>query len=132
MKTKLLVPLLLLMLVVSSSALLGTRLVNAEDEDRSILPSDVTLANVEAFQEQMQRDLPVGTAKQDVEAYLTHWEIPHTYIGGDPANLEYANSFHAALSDIGSRNFLRASLSIWITHDQDDKLRDIWFSVRYK
>ncbi|MEO3427261.1 hypothetical protein AAFN88_00285 [Pelagibius sp. CAU 1746] len=111
---------------------LGSDEVQKGNADGRILPREVTLENLDAFEKQLLRDLPVGTTKQDVETYLKRWEISYTYLPPDSGWLEYSNSFYATLDNIGSRNFLRASLSISIVHDEEDKVRAIWFSVKYK
>src|SRR5690348_6144834 len=48
-----------------------------------IPPDEVNLENLPLFEAQLRRDLPVGTAKEDVEAYLTRWTIRHSFVPPD-------------------------------------------------
>ena len=96
-----------------------------------ILPSEVTHENLYAFQEQTRRDLPVGTAKQDVEAFLTRLNIRHTYLPPDSGYLEYGNSFHAVLDDLGWYQGFAVKLYIWIHLDDTNLVREIRFRTSY-
>src|SRR5216684_1701933 len=51
--------------------------------DERILPSQVSLPNVETFQAQMRRDLPVGTPKEAVEAYLNQLKFRYEFFKVD-------------------------------------------------
>lgn len=96
--------------------------------DERILPSDVTMDNHEAFQEQMRRDLPLGTAKADVEAYLTRWRIPYDFFGPNYGAL--GNSFHAVVEDLGMYHGYTPRLSAWIYLDDANLVREIRFHLR--
>ena len=99
--------------------------------DERIHPSEVTLENVEAFQEQVRRDLPVGTAKKDVEEYLINWGIRHLYLEPVPIYGRYGNSFQCAIGYIGVRRGFDARLTFYIHLDGIDAVREISFSVKY-
>lgn len=118
----------MLALLVGSAVALGL-FVRA---DGRILPSMVNLSNVEAFKEQTKRDLPPGTPKAAVEAYLTRWKIRCSFVPPSGLFKRFANSYHCSLRDIGLRAIFWAWLSIWIHLDNDDKLREIKFDIRYK
>ena len=81
-----------------------------------ILPNQVTLSNVEAFKEQMRRDLPVGTAKTSVEGYLTHWNIVHSFYGpayGPSYGTRFRREFRT-LDGVSSFRSICSSGYIWI------------------
>lgn len=99
--------------------------------DARIPPSEVTLDNLEAFQEQLHRDLPVGTAKNDVEEYLMHWSIRHLYLEPFPIHGRYGNSFQCAIGYIGMRSGFPARLTFYVHLDGSDAVREITFSVKY-
>jgi hypothetical protein len=96
-----------------------------------IMPSDVTLDNLSDYEAQVRRDLPIGTPKGEVEAYLDHYNIPHSFI---PPNTVYppaSNSFQATLENIGVRIIFPAGLLMKIFLDDQDKVREITFHVEY-
>jgi hypothetical protein len=50
-----------------------------------IRPRDVTMTNVEAYEQQVVKDLPMGTPKKDVEAYLAREKIGGFFVdAADP------------------------------------------------
>ena len=53
--------------------------VNANDEQARIEAKQVNIRNYEQFVAQLERDLPVGTSLQDVEAYLSKNKINYGY-----------------------------------------------------
>ena len=97
--------------------------------DQRIPPSDVTLENLEAFQEQVRYDLPVGTAKRDVEEYLTLWQMPHDFFGRSYGSL--GNSFHAVVEDLGLYHGFIPRLSVWIYLDDKDLVREVKFRTTF-
>jgi len=97
--------------------------------EKRISPSEVTLDNLEEYEAQVRRDLPIGTPKEDVEAYLTRCGLPYDSIGPNP--LYDANSFQTTIENIGIRVIFQASLFIRIRLDQQDKVKEILFRVDY-
>ena len=96
---------------------------------KRIEPDHVTIANRQIFQEQLRQDLPVGTSKKEVEAYLTRRGITHSLVRrGAPVD---ANTFYAIIKNIGPAGAFVASLAIRIQLDDDDKVQRIWFRVDY-
>ena len=98
---------------------------------RPISPNEVTLSNLDAFKAQMIRDLPTGTSKAEVEAYLgrsgmrcsftdKHWP------GG------WGNMFHCRISNIGLRGGFTADLAIKIHLDATDQVDNVFFKVDYE
>jgi hypothetical protein len=102
----------------------------AMNEER-ISPSEVTLDNLEAFEAQMRRDLPIGTSKEDVEAYLTRCGLRYDFVGLNPGYGPDANSFQTTIENIGIRVIFMAHLLIRIRLDQHDKVKEIYFRVDY-
>ena len=95
-----------------------------------ILPSAVTLSNVETFKEQLIRDIPIGTTKGDVEAYLTKWKIVHSFV--DPGSLIDENTFYGIIENIGVRmGLFPASLAIRIHVDAMDKVDRVLLRIDY-
>jgi len=101
----------------------ATNHVNAVDGHR-MLAKEVRLSNVDAFEAQLRRDLPLGTSKADVEAYLAQLNIRHAYVGPH-------NAYQAVIDDIGMRQGFQASLDIWVSLDADEKVKEIRLHVQY-
>jgi hypothetical protein len=97
--------------------------------EKRLEPQDVTMANREEYEAQLRRDLPIGTAKRDVEAYLTRQGITHSFAGRGA--LVDENTVYAILKNIGQAGPFVASLAIRIQLDADDKVARIWFRVDY-
>jgi len=128
---------------VAYSLLLGmlcTRGCDANEQQRKsempmgrqhILSNQITISNLAVFEAQTLRDLPTGTSKKDVEAYLALWNIPHTFFGSDPIYGKDGNCFMLAFKNIGTVNIFTASLQVWIPLDENDKVRGIDFRVSY-
>jgi hypothetical protein len=116
------------LLIVLATVGIGS-LQEARTGETRILPNQVTVSNVEAFKEQMRRDLPVGTAKASVEEYLTRWKIPYDFFG--PAyGPSFGNTFQGRFPDIGYRlGIFPVDLNFRIYFDSDDKVREIFFQV---
>jgi hypothetical protein len=99
--------------------------------EKRILPTKVSLSNVDVFEKQMRSDLPPGTAKDEVESYLTRWKIPHSF-----ANSRYpvgGNTFQGEIEHIGERMIIfDTSLAIRIHLDGDEKVDEIKFRLDYK
>ena len=89
------------------------------------------MENVEAFQEQVRRDVPLGTAKADVEAYLTRWDIPHQYIGPRASYPPLGNSFYGLLEDIGYYHGFTPSLNVRIFLDDTNLVREIKLFIKF-
>ena len=135
--------LILLAVGTACSGLLGSLFIqsgNASEQPKKddvtmhrqrILPSQITLSNLTAFEAQTLRDLPTGTPRKDVEAYLTRWNIPYTFVGYGPIYGPDGNSFLAALKNIGRFNIFTADLEVWIHLDGDEKVRGVDFRVTY-
>src|SRR5262245_26563336 len=112
-----------MMLVVTIAASSGF-FYEGSASDAQILPGQVTLSNVEAFKQQMRRDLPVGTPKAEVEEYLTRWKILHSFYG--PAYGPFGNAFGARIPDIALRlGLFPSDLNIKIYLDASDRLREM-------
>jgi len=97
--------------------------------EERILPSEVTLENHDAFMDQLHRDLPLGTAKQDVEAYLARWEIPYYFL--DARYGSFGNAYHAVLEDLGWYQGFTTRLNVWIHLDDTNLLREIRFRTTF-
>jgi hypothetical protein len=95
-----------------------------------ILPQDVSTRNLEAYEAQFRRDIPVGTPKAEVEGYLTRMNIRHLFL---PSSIygNDGNVFQAVFNDIGTVLGFQASLGIWIRLDEEDKVREIVFRLQY-
>jgi len=92
-----------------------------------ILPDNVTLSNRGSFERQLRQDLPIGTAKERVEDYLTDLKIKH-FFNGRPALIDQ-NTFYAMVDDIGSWFGFPGTLQIRIHLDGNDKLDSMTFRV---
>ncbi len=101
----------------------------SSSEEMRILPKQVTLSNVEAFKEQMRRDLPPGTEKVDVEEYLTRWNILHSFYGPSPLYGANGNAFQGRIPNIGRLYLFPANLFIRIHLDSSERVREIFFRV---
>ena len=101
----------------------------AESSLSRILPKDVSLANLAAFEKQFSADLPVGTSKEAVEAYLLRWELPHEFAGrNSPAD---RNTFFARMENIGLRLSFPASLVIKVHLSEMDRVERIEYRTDY-
>lgn len=96
-----------------------------------ILPSQVTLSNLEAFKEQVRRDLPLGTPQANVEAYLRRWNIPYDFFGPLPIYGPDGNSFRGKLSNIGRLDGYEVDLAIWIYLDANEKVERVEFRLNW-
>jgi hypothetical protein len=96
-----------------------------------IASSQVTLSNLEEFEKQVRHDLPLGTSKENSEAYLSQRHISHSFFGSDPIYGPDGNAILGTLENIGMRGSFRASLGIWIHLDSHAKVRNIVFRVEY-
>jgi hypothetical protein len=94
-----------------------------------ILASQVTLSNVELFKLQVIRDLPIGTAKEDVESYLTSLMVEHSF--ADTRSLIDQNTFYGGIENIGFRLGFPGSLAIRIHVDANDKVDKVSFRIDY-
>jgi hypothetical protein len=59
---------------------------NKPESAERILPKSVTWENVAAFEDQVRKDVPIGTPANDVVEYLRRWEIKrirHTRRNGE-------------------------------------------------
>ena len=77
----------------------------------------VRLSNAASFEAQVRPDLPLGTHRGEVDAYLAQLNITHVYVAPHHA-------YQAAISDIGMRQVFQASLEVWIVLDVNEKVRD--------
>lgn len=93
-------------------------------------PGEVSLLNMESFKEQLRRDLPPGTTKEDAEAYLNRREIAHSFVGPDVALPSAGNVFRALIEDVGPP-FIYLYLEIRIWLDEQDKVREVAFRLTY-
>lgn len=94
-----------------------------------ILASEVNLSNVKAYEAQFRHDVPIGTSKQRVGAYLAEQKIPHFFT--EPNSGSGENTFYGTIKNIGSRWGFPASLAIRIHLDSHEKVDKIWFHVDY-
>jgi hypothetical protein len=101
------------------------------NESTRIDPYEVNLSNLEAFKEQLRRDLPPGTPKEDVETYLTRWRIAHHFSGPNSPARSTRNIFYALIEDIAVLPIYRVSLQIDIRLDDHDSVKDIEFMTTY-
>ena len=81
-----------------------------------IVPSAVTVRNVAQFERQVRDDLPIGTSKVAVEAYLTRWNIDHSF-GQSP---QYANAFWG-LVYTGETTWLQIRIDL----DTEERVRNL-------
>ena len=132
----------LLRIVVTCGVILGgllMRVSHAQEKPSSfaaalggkrVHPSEVSLSNVEAFEAQMRRDLPLGTPKANVEAYLKCWSIPYFFADAD--GTPTGNAFYGTLMKIGKKSKFTGHLAIRIFLDEEDKIREIVFRIDYR
>jgi len=92
--------------------------------EHRILPSEVRLSNLDAFEAQLRKDLPPGTAKTEVESYLGRSGLKHAYVSPHRA-------FSASIDNIGLRGPFQASLLILIYLGTSDQVKEVAFYVEY-
>lgn len=103
----------------------------AAQAQQRIPANKVTLGNVEAFEKQVARDLPVGTPKDNVEAYLIHEKITHSFYSSDPIYGPDGNTFQGTIRNIGVRLIFEGDLAIRIHLNAQDKVDKVWFRIDY-
>ena len=103
--------------------------VGRDSQVERILTADVTLSNVDAFKEQVRRDLPLGTKKGEVDAYLKRWNFRYDFFEPNPVYGRNGNSFQAVLQDIGYRLIFPVDLLIRIHLDGNDEVSEIFFRL---
>lgn len=81
----------------------------------------------------MRHDIPLGTPRSKVEAYLSQQNIPHGFAEPEPALIDQniQNAFYGTIKGIGVRWGFPASLAIRIHLDGNEKVDKIWFRVDY-
>ena len=85
----------------------------------------VTLKNVDAFEQKMRADLPIGSTKEEVENYLIKKGIQYQYFESD-------KTFYAGIPKIGRRMLVyNAYLSIKIKLNDSEQLQALDFRVIY-
>jgi hypothetical protein len=102
---------------------------NAGLTTRRVITSELNFANIDAFESQIRRDVPLGTSKQRVEVYLSRENIPHGL--AQPNSGVGENTFYGTVKNVGTRLGFEASLAIRIHLDQKEKVDKIWFRVDY-
>ena len=100
----------------------NTKTMNTE----RILPSQVTLSNLEAFEDQVRHDLPVGTPKQE-EKTITQEGIPHFF---RRRSWPYWKYVYGTLKNLGVwKGVFMASLAIRIHIDPKERVDAIKFRL---
>jgi hypothetical protein len=89
----------------------------------------VNLSNLDAFEAQIRHDIPRGTSKKAVEAYLVRERIPHGF--ADASYGDAGNEFYGTLKNIGIRLGFEANLAIRVRLDGAGKVDVISFRVDY-
>lgn len=95
-----------------------------------ILPANVTGWNCEAFITQTKHDLPPGTPRAIVQAYLDERKFPYEYVDPDLSYDPKGPAFYSDLYKIG--RFLLIfdeNLVVRIHLDEQNRLREIVFRV---
>lgn len=82
---------------------------NKSEKTERISPKDVTWENVPIFEEQVRRDVPIGTATDDVLSYLRRQEIKHTF--HIPDKTVNKNTILAVLENLGRKGPFLVSLA---------------------
>jgi len=95
--------------------------------------SEVRLSNLNAFEAQVRREVPLGTPKREVEVYLSKQHIPYGFAEPDPdiSDPNIQNVFAGTIQNIGTRWGFPASLAIRIHLDQGERVDKVWFRVDY-
>ena len=93
-----------------------------------LLPKDVTWRNVDDFESQVRRDVPIGTSASDVEKYLRRWTIGYEF--HNPDRSAKTNTIVAALDNLGYRAPFFPRLLFYLSLDAD-KVTSIRFHVEY-
>jgi hypothetical protein len=93
-----------------------------------LLPKDVTWRNVDDFESQVRRDLPIGTSASDVEEYLRRWTIGYEF--HNPDSSAKTNTIVGALDNLGYRAPFFPRLLFYFSLDAD-KVTSIRFHVEY-
>jgi hypothetical protein len=108
---------------------LGNSTISAAVVTKRISSGEVRLSNLDAFEAQIRRDVPLGAPKQRIETYLSQQNIPHLF--AEPNSGVGENTFYGTLKNIGARWGFPASLAIRIHLDHNEKVDKIWFRVDY-
>jgi hypothetical protein len=122
---------------VALAVLVGPRPLHACEHHIKAIPGSadthqtprVTLAKVHLFEAQVRKDLPIGTSRHAVEAYLDRARINHHYFDSDYA--VDANSIHFIIKNIGERWGYTANLQGWVYLDPHERVRVIKFLIQY-
>ena len=98
-----------------------------------IAPTSVTLENVERYEEQVRQELPIGTPKEAVEAYLRRIAVTHSFVPASAVN-PFGNTFNALIENIGRTAvgpglFANANLEIHVHLDDNERVDRIEFNV---
>ncbi len=99
---------------------------------KRISPHDVSVENVEAFKAQLRSDVPKGTPKGQVRAYLARLKINYRFVDPNPIKLDDSNYFQGKIDNIGMRSGFQTSLEFWIRLDKTDAVKGIEFSEVYR
>ncbi len=99
---------------------------------KRISPHDVSVENVEAFKAQLRDDVPKGTSKGQVRAYLARLKINYRFVDPNPIKLDDSNHFQGRIDNIGMRKGFQTSLEFWIRLDKTDAVKGIDFSEIYR
>ena len=91
----------------------------------------VNWSNMSSFQKQVEFDLPIGTSKEQVEAYLRREKIPYFFADAGYGEKTGGNAFYGTLKHIGRRAGFDASLAIRIHIGASNKVDKVWFRTDY-
>ena len=101
---------------------------NEPESAGHILPRNVTAQNVAFFEEQVRKDIPIGTPASDVVDYLNFWKIKNEFHIQDRTVSK--NTILAVLEDLGRSGPFRASLAMYFEL-VENKVASIRFRIEY-
>jgi hypothetical protein len=93
-------------------------------------PAEVNLLNMGVFKQQLRNDLPLGTAKEEVEVYLDRRKLTYHFVGPEELLPSSRNTFHLLIEDVGPPLIL-LYLEIRIHLSDDNKIRETEFRLTY-
>ncbi len=92
---------------------------------------DFSRFNLSSFERQVRHDLPVGTSKDAVDAYLTKLKIGHSYVGEKNDFGIADHTFYTIVEDFTWFLHITVDLETEIHLDKNEKVDGIKFNVRY-
>lgn len=96
----------------------------------AISANEVTLSNLDAFEAQMIRDLPIGTPKASVQDYITRTGLKCSFV--EPRGPDWGNLFGCRIENIGHLGIFSAGLGVGIYLDAKAQVKNLFFRVDYE